>query len=43
LQEIADLKKEIDKINQIKDQYKLYYEKVLEELLKQKKLNEEIK
>jgi hypothetical protein len=39
----VDLKKEIDKINQIKEQYKHYYEKVLEEVLKQKKINEELK
>ena len=42
VQEIKDLKKEIDKINQIKDQYKQYYEKVRDELIRLKKVNEEL-
>lgn len=33
-QEITDLRKEIDKINQIKEQYKQYYEKVRDELIR---------
>lgn len=42
VQEIKDLKKEIDKINQIKEQYKQYYEKVRDELIRLKKVNEDL-
>ncbi|KAM3130748.1 hypothetical protein pb186bvf_017162 [Paramecium bursaria] len=41
-QEITELKKEIERVTQVKDQYKQYYEKIRDELVRQKRINEEL-
>ena len=43
LLEIKELKKELSKSNEIRDQYKVYYEKIRTELLKNKKQFEMLK
>ncbi|CAD8189455.1 unnamed protein product [Paramecium pentaurelia] len=39
--EITELKKELDRTNQIKEQYKQYYEKMRDELIKEKKQSQD--